>query len=199
MKKERASDQNCSCSQLSLLLSIVTPLPTSFYRFPTSFYRFVIDIGGGEVCCVSGRGACGLLSSFFLHSTVNRHTRTFTFSGSDQSKEIEYDHLCGRSDMTNCGPNVSVRQVNCGQAYFRFRRCSQGRKQGITSGSNTPTTNMDTLVRNLLNVKDKHGDQPCKKLATTYCFHKLPLLNCPGWIQLVSKSVRMCKMFCALV
>jgi len=42
-----------------------------------------------------------LLSSFFLHSTVNRLTHTFTFSVSVQSKQIEYDRLCDRSEMTN--------------------------------------------------------------------------------------------------
>lgn len=56
-------------------------------------------------------------------------------------------------------------KFNCGQAYFRFRRWSQTRNQGITSGSHAPTTNLDTLARNLQNVKDKHVDQPSKKRA----------------------------------
>jgi hypothetical protein len=120
------------------------------------------------------------LTSFFLHSTVNRLTHTFiTFYVSVQSKQIEYDRLCGRSEMS-------------------FRR-SQARDQGITSGSNAPTTNLDTLARNMQNVKDKHCDKPSKKRATAYCIHMLPLLNCPGWIQLVFKSVCICKMFCAMV
>lgn len=90
-------------------------------------------------------------------------------------------------------------KFNCDQVLFRFRRRSQARNQGITSGSNAPTTNLDTRARNLQNVKDKHGDQPSKNRATTYCIHMLPLLNCPGWIQLVFKSVCMYKMFFAMV
>jgi hypothetical protein len=65
----------------------------------------------------------------------------------------------------------------------------QAHSQGGASGCNGPNTHLGSAMSNLQNIIKKHADQPTKKCVTSYCIHKLPLLNYCGWKQLIFSNV----------
>jgi hypothetical protein len=90
-------------------------------------------------------------------------------------EEIEENHESSQSgepvSRAKLNPSPPAKWVRTGSAL------AQARSRRGASGCTTPSTNLAASTRNLLNIKDKHNDQPAEKGETFYRMHVLTLLN----------------------